>query len=78
MPQDDCSAGGHVLLRELRIWRLFAALGPPPADRLLIIDEQRLRRVLAEYLCHDNTTRPHRSLRQRRPCMSCCYLVPAG
>ena len=35
-------------------------------DRLLIIDEQHLRRVLAEYLTHCNTARPHRS-RASRP-----------
>ena len=36
-------------------------------DRLLIIDEQHLHRVLTEYLMHYNTTRPHRSLGQLTP-----------
>ena len=33
-------------------------------DRLLIINEHHLRRVLTEYLQHYNTARPHRSLSQ--------------
>jgi putative transposase len=33
-------------------------------DRLLIVGEHHLRRVLAEYLLHDNTSRPHRTLGQ--------------
>jgi hypothetical protein len=36
-------------------------------DRLLIINEQHLRRVLNEYVEHYNTHRPHRSLDQRPP-----------
>jgi putative transposase len=31
---------------------------------LLIVNEQHLRRVLAEYLLHYNTAQPHRSLGQ--------------
>ena len=31
-------------------------------DRLLIVNEHHLRRVLTEYLLHYNTARPHRSL----------------
>lgn len=33
-------------------------------DRLLIVNEQHLRRVLTEYLTNYNTARPHRSLGQ--------------
>jgi len=36
-------------------------------DRLLIINEHHLRRVLTEYLWHYNTARPHRSLGQLAP-----------
>jgi transposase InsO family protein len=36
-------------------------------DRLLIAGERHLRRVLAEYVDHYNTHRPHRSLDQRPP-----------
>ena len=36
-------------------------------DRLLIVDEHHLRRVLTEYLLHYNTARPHRSLGQLVP-----------
>jgi len=35
--------------------------------RLLIVNEQHLRRVLTEYLMHYNTARPHRSLGQLTP-----------
>ena len=36
-------------------------------DRLLIVNEHHLRRVLTEYLLHYNTARPHRSLGQLAP-----------
>jgi transposase InsO family protein len=36
-------------------------------DRMLILNERHLARVLAEYETHFNTRRPHRSLRQRPP-----------
>jgi Integrase core domain len=36
-------------------------------DRLLIVNEHHLRRVLTEYLGHYNTARPHRSLGQLTP-----------
>jgi putative transposase len=36
-------------------------------DRLLIVNEQHLYRVLTEYLMHYNTARPHRSLGQLTP-----------
>jgi transposase InsO family protein len=36
-------------------------------DRLLIVNERHLRRVLTEYLRHYNTARPHRSLGQLTP-----------
>ncbi|MFI0938456.1 integrase core domain-containing protein [Streptomyces sp. NPDC021020] len=36
-------------------------------DRLLIYNEQHLRRVLTEYAEHYNAGRPHRALRLRAP-----------
>ena len=36
-------------------------------DRLLIVDEHHLRRVLTEYLRHYNAARPHRALGQLTP-----------
>jgi putative transposase len=36
-------------------------------DRLLIVNEYHLRQVLAEYLLHYNTARPHRALGQLAP-----------
>jgi hypothetical protein len=36
-------------------------------DRLLIVNEHHLQRVLTEYLRHYNTARPHRSLGQLTP-----------
>ena len=36
-------------------------------DRLLITGEHHLRRVMAEYLLHDHTSRPHRTLGQLPP-----------
>jgi hypothetical protein len=47
--------------------RVIGTLRRELLDRLLIIDEQHLRRVLTEYLRHYNTTRPHRSLGQLTP-----------
>jgi putative transposase len=36
-------------------------------DRMLIFGERHLRRVLAVYVAHYNTARPHRALRLRAP-----------
>ena len=36
-------------------------------DRILIVNQEHLRRVLHEYLIHYNGHRPHRSLGQRPP-----------
>ncbi len=36
-------------------------------DRLLIVNEHHLRRVLTEYLLHYNTARPYRALSQLAP-----------
>jgi transposase InsO family protein len=47
--------------------RVIGTLRRELLDRLLIIDEHHLRRVLTEYLRHYNTTRPHRSLGQLTP-----------
>jgi putative transposase len=47
--------------------RMIGSLHRELLDRILIINEQYLRRVLAEYLRHFNTARPHRSLKQLAP-----------
>ena len=47
--------------------RVVGTLRRELLDRLLIIDEQHLHRVLTEYLTHYNTARPHRSLGQLTP-----------
>lgn len=36
-------------------------------DRILIVSERHLRKVLAEYEAHFNTHRPHRALDQASP-----------
>ena len=47
--------------------RMIGTLRREVFDRLLIINEHHLRRVLTEYLLHYNTARPHRSLGQVAP-----------
>jgi transposase InsO family protein len=47
--------------------RIIGTLRRELFDRLLIVDEHHLRRVLTEYLLHYNTARPHRSLGQLAP-----------
>jgi transposase InsO family protein len=47
--------------------RVVGTLRRELLDRLLIVNEQHLRHVLAEYLRHYNTARPHRSLGQLTP-----------
>jgi putative transposase len=47
--------------------RVIGTLRRELLDRLLIVNEQHLRRVLTEYLQHYNTARPHRSLGQLTP-----------
>jgi len=47
--------------------RIIGTMRRELLDRLLIVDEQHLRRVLTEYLMHYNTARPHRSLGQLTP-----------
>ena len=47
--------------------RIIGTLRRELLDRLLIVNEQQLRRVLTEYLMHYNTARPHRSLSQLTP-----------
>jgi putative transposase len=47
--------------------RMIGTLRREVLDRLLIVNEHHLRRVLAEYLLHYNTARPHRFLRQLTP-----------
>ena len=47
--------------------RIIGTLRRELLDRLLIVNEHHLRRVLTEYLSHYNTARPHRSLGQLTP-----------
>ena len=47
--------------------RIIGTLRRELFDRLLIVNEHHLRRVLTEYLIHDNTARPHRTLGQLPP-----------
>jgi putative transposase len=47
--------------------RIIGTLRRELLDRVLIINEHHLRRVLAEYLRHYNAARPHRSLGQLTP-----------
>ena len=64
--QDSCQpAAGAESERDLRTDHRY--LRREDFDRLLIINEHHLRRVLTEYLQHYNTARPHRSLGQLAP-----------
>jgi putative transposase len=47
--------------------RMVGTLRRELLDRLLIVNEHHLRRVLTEYLKHYNTARPHRALGQLPP-----------
>ena len=47
--------------------RLIGTLRRELFDRLLIVNEHHLRRMLTEYLLHYNTARPHRALGQLAP-----------
>ena len=47
--------------------RFIGTLRRELLDRLLIVNESHLRQVLAEYLQHYNTARPHRALGQLTP-----------
>jgi putative transposase len=47
--------------------RIIGTLRRELFDRLLIVNEYHLRRVLTEYLLHYNAARPHRSLGQLAP-----------
>jgi transposase InsO family protein len=47
--------------------RVIGTLRRELLDRLLIVNEHHLRRVLTEYLRHYNTARPHRALGQLTP-----------
>jgi transposase InsO family protein len=47
--------------------RIIRTLRRELFDRLLIVNEHHLRRVLTEYLRHYNTARPHRALGQLAP-----------
>jgi len=47
--------------------RMIGTLRREVLDRLLIVNEHHLRRVLTEYLRHYNAARPHRCLGQLAP-----------
>jgi putative transposase len=47
--------------------RIIGTLRRELPGQLLIVNEHHLRRVLTEYLRHDNTARPHRALGQLTP-----------
>jgi transposase InsO family protein len=47
--------------------RIIGTLRHEVFDRLLIVHEHHLRRLLTEYLRHYNTARPHRALSQLAP-----------
>ena len=47
--------------------RMIGTLRRELFDRLLIVSEYHLRRVLVEYLRHYNAARPHRALSQLAP-----------
>jgi putative transposase len=47
--------------------RIIGTLRRELLDRLLVVNEHHLRRVLTEYLLHYNTARPHRALGQLTP-----------
>ncbi|MDQ3703562.1 MAG: integrase, partial [Chloroflexota bacterium] len=47
-------------------------------DHVLILNEQHLRSVLAEYVAYDNTERSHRSLALEPPLPASRSPVPTG
>jgi transposase InsO family protein len=47
--------------------RMIGTLRRELLDRVLIVNEHHLRRVLTEYLRHYNAARPHRALGQLAP-----------
>ena len=47
--------------------RMIGTLRRELLDRVLIVKEHHLQRVLTEYLRHYNTARPHRALGQLAP-----------
>jgi hypothetical protein len=47
--------------------RMIGTLRRELLDRILIVNERHLRRVLTVYMSHFNTARPHRSLEQLTP-----------
>ena len=47
--------------------RMIGTLRRELFDRLLIVSEHHLRQLLAEYLTHYSTSRPHRALGQLPP-----------
>ena len=47
--------------------RIIGTLRREVLDRVLIVNEDHLRRALTEYLRHYNAARPHRSLGQLTP-----------
>ena len=56
--------------------RIIGTLRRELLDRLLIVNEHHLRRVLTEYLLHYNTARPHRASRNASPTTSPALPAP--
>ena len=52
--------------------RIIGTLRRELLDRVLIVNEHHLRRVLTEYLLHYNIARPHRALGQLAPAQAGC------
>jgi len=50
--------------------RMIGTLRRELFDRLLVVNEHHLRRILTDYLQHYNTARPHRALGQLPPAQS--------
>jgi putative transposase len=63
--QDSCRPAAGA--RANAICERIGTLRRELFDRLLIVNEHHLRRVLTEYLRHYNTARPHRALGQLAP-----------
>ena len=74
------SRSAAVSPRELLRRTLVLTVRTEVTDRMLILGEQHLRRVLAEYTAHYNRRRPHRSLKLRppRPDAPVREPIPAG
>jgi putative transposase len=57
--------------------RMIGTLRRELLDRVLVVNERHLRRILTIYLHHFNTARPHRTLRQLTPTQADTQPPPA-